>query len=326
MTAFPATRPMHVGFVPMPNFTMLALSGFLDTLRLAADDRDRSRPIDCRWTVMTNDGRSVRSSNGVWLRPDSAFVDPVQFDYLVVAGGIIEGDVSIEPALERYLHQAAASQVPLIGICTGSFVLARAGLMRGRKSCVSGFHRAEFRLLFPELEVVADKLFVIDRDRITCAGGTSVIHLASHLVEKHVGKGRAAKGLRVMLEDRPKTGSSPQPLPALSGLDGGRDPRVRRAILMIEKNLASRFTANAIAADLGVSPRQLSRLFVREVGQPPDSFRRELRMVRAREMISSTAFPLTEVAFRCGFADAAHLSRAFRKRYGETPSSVRVSL
>ena len=205
-----------VGFVLMPNFTMLAFAAFVDTLRLAGDEGDRSRPIDCRWTVMTEDGGSACASNGIRVVPDSALGnDPAQFDYLVVVGGTLRHDLELGATLSAYLARAVAARTPLIGVCTGSFILARAGLMSGRKCCVSWFHKAEMEAEFPDLDVVGDQLFVVDRDRITCAGGTSVIHLASFLVEQHVGKGRSDKGLRIMLEERLRGAGSAQPLPLI---------------------------------------------------------------------------------------------------------------
>lgn len=321
----PSARALSVGFVLMPDFTMLALAAFLDTLRLAADESDRSRPIACGWTVMSTDGRAVRASSGVMMTPDGGPGDPAAFDYLVVVGGTLHGGQGSHVALHDYLNRAAALDIPLVGVCTGSFVLARAGLMRDRTACVSWFHKAEFEVEFPDHAVVADRLFVIDRDRITCAGGTGVIHLASHLVERHLGRGRADKGLRIMLEERARAATAPQPLPP--GLDaaGIADPRVRRAILMLERRLENPRPLGEIAGALGVSTRQLSRLFGAATGRSPAAFREELRLARAHALVADGALPLTEVGLRCGFADASHFSRAYRRRFGETPTARRAA-
>ncbi len=243
-TSFPA---LSVGIILVPDFTMLALSAFVDTLRLAADDGDRSRPIRCAWRVMTDGGRSTRASNGIVVDPSGGFVDPAEFDYVAVVGGTLHRGPIVSDATNAYLHRAAAAGIPLIGLCTGSFILARAGLMSGRKICVSWFHSVEFKAEFPELTAVSDALYVFDRDRITCAGGTSVIHLASHLIDHHVGAHHSDKGLRVMLEERPRKGASPQPPPALDGLSSVADPRVRRAMLLIESARGRPMSSAAIA-------------------------------------------------------------------------------
>jgi len=315
---------LTVGFVLMPDFTMLAFAAFIDTLRLAADEGDRSRPIDCRWVVMTEDGSSARASNGVRVSPDSALcTDPAEFDYLVVVGGTLRQGQDLGAATRAYLARAAQARIPLVGICTGSFVLARAGLMTGRKCCVSWFHEAEMEAEFPDLDVVGDQLFVIDRDRITCAGGTSVIHLASFLVEQHVGKGRSEKGLRIMLEERLRAAASAQPLPLIDGLDQVADPRVRRAMLLIERHLMEVEPIAAIADALRITPRQLNRLFVRELGQSPSAFRQTLKLDRAYGLVLREKLSITEIAFRCGFSDASHFTRCFGKKFGTRPTDLR---
>ncbi len=323
MTTLHRAPSLSIGFILMPGFTMLAFAGFIDTLRLAADEGDGSRQIDCRWTVMTSDGESVSASNGVQVVPDSGLVDPASFDYLVVAGGVMHRGPELADGLRSYLADAASRRIPLVGICTGGFVLARAGLMRGRKCCISWFHRSDLEIEFPDLEVVADRLFVVDRDRITCAGGTSVIHLASHLVDKYLGTGRSTKGLRVMLEDRVRLASSPQPLPSIPGLDKVTDARVRRAMLSIERDLGSPQSMNALACATGISSRQLNRLFKSSLGESPASFRETSRLSRAEELVRTTDLSLTEIAFRFGFADGSHFTRRFKQLYGASPLSWR---
>lgn len=314
---------LRVGFLLMPDFTLLALAGFVDTLRLAADESDRSRPLRCSWTLMSVDGRAVRASSGVIVEPDAAPLSPERFDYVVVVGGTLHRGPVVDDAREGWLQHVATAGVPLIGICTGGFVLARAGLMRGRRCCISWFHREELAAEFPDLTIVADELYVFDGDRITCAGGTSVVHLASQLVERHVGAGRSRKGLRVMLEERARPARSPQPPPQIAGLDGVGDPRVRRAMLLIERGLARPTPLAQVAVSVGTTMRQLGRLFAAETGMSPSEFRETLRLDRARAAVKSTREPITSIAAELGFADAAHLSRRYRKRFEVAPTADR---
>lgn len=321
-----ATTPapaLTVGLLLMPDFTLLALAAFVDTLRLAADEGDRSRQIRCAWTLMSEGGRPVRASSGVLVEPDAGLLPAGRFDYLVVVGGTLHSGPVVGEATIAYLRAAADQQVPLVGICTGGFVLARAGLMKGRRCCVSWFHRDELAAEFPEMTIVADELYVFDRDRVTCAGGTSVVHLASQLVERHVGAGRSRKGLRVMLEERERAARSPQPPPPVPGLDRVDDRRVRRAMLLIERRLHEPVSIGEIASDVGTTPRQLARLFHAAVGESPSAFRDTLRLERARGAVTGTREPMTRIAADLGFADAAHLSRRYRRRYGVTPSADR---
>ncbi|MBB4155654.1 transcriptional regulator GlxA family with amidase domain [Sphingomonas jinjuensis] len=313
---------LSVGIVPMPDFTMLALSAFVDTLRLAADEADRSRPIRCRWRLMSEQGRPVRASNGIEIATDGGFVGD-HFDYIVVVGGTLHRGPEIGPAAAAWLRDAAARGVPLIGLCTGAFVLARLDLMKGHRACVSWFHKAELVAEFPQLKVNADALFLVDRDRITCAGGTGVIHLASHLIERHLGPGSASKGLRIMLEAEARGGTSPQPPPTLEGLGTVRDVRVLRAMLAIEQTLATPMDARRVAAVAGVSTRQLARLFQAAVGFSPNAFAGRLRAERARQLVLDSQRTLTDIAMTCGYSDAAHFAREYRRRFGSSPSQER---
>ena len=313
---------LTVGIILMADFTMTAFAGFVDTLRLAADEADRSRPLRCRWQVMTSDGRPIKASNGIDVTPNSKFTHPAGFDYLVVAGGTLHRDHDCSETY-AYLRIAAETGVPLIGICTGGVFLARAGLMTGRRMCISWLHREDVAAEFPDLRVLADELYVWDQDRITCAGGTSVIHLASEIVERHLGTGTADKGLRIMQEEKPRGGSAPQVPPNIRTMINVDDPRVRKAVLFMEQSSGSPIDVKQIAASLGISPRHLNRQFRATTGFTVGSFARSLRLERADQLVRATVSSLTEISADCGFADAAHFSRSFRDYYGISPSMAR---
>src|SRR5262249_3325123 len=148
------------------------------------DDGDRSRQIDCSWEVLGNEDELIVSSCGVHVKPWGEMSNPARFDYIVVVGGIMHGGQKVIRGTNTFLRSAARAGVPLIGLCTGPFVLARAGLLKGYEACVSWFHKEEFADEFPDHSVNSSRLFIVDRDRITCAGGTSVVHLAAHLIER----------------------------------------------------------------------------------------------------------------------------------------------
>jgi len=318
-----ASPSLRVGIVLVPDFTMLALSALIDTLRLAADEGDRSLPLRCAWQVMSDGGHPVRASNGVVVEPASGFVDFTQFDYLAIVSGTLHRGPRVSDATQSYLVAAAQQGVPLIGLCTASFVLARAGLMEDRTACVSWFHKEELEAEFPRLRVVADRLFVEDRDRITCAGGTSVIHLASHLIERHIGTGASAKGLRIMLEDHLRAGASPQPPPAFAGTHDVADPRVRRAMLAIERQMGLPFASAAIARETGIGSRQLNRLFAQHLGLPIQAYGRALRLSVAERRVREGYAPLTQIAHASGYSDASHFARDFRRTFGTSPRTAR---
>ena len=317
-----ATTPkLKVGVVLTPRFTATAFSGFVDTLRLAADEGDRSRPIACAWSVLGRRGEPIVASCGAAITPWDDLDEPERFDYIVVVGGLMHGGQRVPERLGDFLARAVAAKRPLVGLCTGSFVLARFGLLDGYVTCVSWFHREDFQAEFPQLKVVSNRLYVVDRDRLTCAGGTSVVHLAAYLVGLHCGEAEAEKSLRIMIEDHPLPGSTPQPEHVVSR--AAHDPLVKRAMLLIEQNLAQPNDLGGLAEFTGVSLRQLQRRFVSDIGLTAKEYRSRLRLSRAKWLIEHTAMSLTDIGFECGFADGAHLSRAFRQFFSMAPSQVR---
>ena len=326
MSALKPSRPemaaprLRVGFVLARHFTLAAFANFIDTLRLAADEGDRSRPILCRWTVMSATGRPVASSSGVEIAPDSGFVDARQFHYLVVVGGLLHRGAQIDDATAAYLRQAAGVGTPLIGVCTGSFILKRLGLLEGRKTCVSWYHRQDFIEEFGATPI-ADRLYVMDGDRITCSGGAGVVDLAAALVEKHVGAQAAKKSLNVLLLDGQRAADAVQPTPHVA--PGAADARVRRAVLAMEQAMAEPVTISALAARIGVSERQLDRLFQDELGASPAEIYRLMRLDYGHWLIANSRRSIGEIAALAGFADGAHFARAFRKRFGINPAALR---
>ncbi|MFG1293493.1 GlxA family transcriptional regulator [Xanthobacter versatilis] len=323
---------LRVGFVLMHNFTLTAFSSFVDVLRLAADEGDRSRPIGCSWQVMSPGRRPARSSCGIDIQPTADLGDPGDFDYIVVVGGLLHGMPPLPAAVASWLQRAAKANVPLVGVCTGSFVLCRLGLMAQRKCCVSWYHYRDFLEEFPTLVPVADQLFVVDGDRITCSGGAGVADLAAQLVTQHLGSAVAQKALNILLIDRPRTADSAQPAPGLGqgspgegrpGDGGIEDARVSRALLLMEQNLAEPLPIAALADALAVSPRQLERLFAERLGESPQESYLALRLRHARWMLANTPFSAARIAADLGFADGSHFGRAFKARFGETPAAFR---
>ena len=317
-----ARPPLRVGVILAHHFTLSAFAVFIDHLRLAADEGDRSRPLHVQWSIMSSRPESVPASCGVLLEPTSALLSPELLDYVVVIGGILHAGPQIDETTMRYLREVGATAVPLIGICTGSFILCRAGLMKGRRSCVSWYHYQDFLEAFPSYEVIADRLFLADGPRITCAGGAGTAALATHLIEQHLGRAVAQKASQVLLFDRPRSGSDSQPHPPLS--ETVAEPRVRRALLLMEQNLARPIAVAAVAAELGLSARQLERLCRQHVGMGPASLYRQLRMRYANWLIENTDRSVTDIANEAGFADCAHFSRQFKDTYGLSPSTRRL--
>ena len=314
-------RQLSVGFILLPHFTLIAFSSIIDLLRLSADEGDRSRPEHCSWSVLAPDLNPIAASCGLQVLPWETFNKPERFDYIIVIGGLLNRGLTYHPKMLEFLRAAAAKGVSIAGVCTGSFALAEAQLLRGRKCCVSWYHFPDLIERYADVIPVADQLFVEDGQFITCAGGLAALDLGAWMVERHLGPGRAQKSLHIMVTDtaRPAAGAQPQP-PSVGTV---RDTRVRRAMLLIEQNLSTPQKVDDIASSVGLSKRQLERIFRKVVGKSIQEFSRDLRVFYGLWLLANSDKSITTVATESGFSDISHFNRLFRGAFGRAPSVIR---
>lgn len=314
-------RQLSVGFVLLPHFTLIAFSSIVDLLRLSADEGDRSRPERCSWSVLAPDLNPIVASCGLQVLPWETFNQPERFDYIVVIGGLLDRGLTYHPKMLEFLRAAAAKGVSIAGVCTGSFALAEAQLLCGRKCCVSWYHFPDLIERYADIIPVADQLFVEDGQFITCAGGLAALDLGAWMVERHLGPGRAQKSLHIMVTDtaRPAAGAQPQPPSVVSVSDA----RVRRAMLLIEQNLSTPQKVDDIATKVGLSKRQLERIFRKVVGKSIQEFSRDLRVFYGLWLLANSEKSITTVATESGFSDISHFNRLFRQAFGCAPSVIR---
>jgi len=318
----PAPR-LRIGFILAPRFTLCAFANFVDVLRLAADEGDRSRPILCRWRVLSPTMDPVESSCGIRINPEERLGEPSRFDYIVVVGGLVEEIERLHPDHMAFLRRAAEAGVGLVGVCTGTFILHRAGLMNGYKACVSWFHHEDFLTEFDGLVPVSDQIFVVDRDRLSCSGGASSAHLAAFLVDRHIGPAAARKSLAIMIIDEAMGAERRQPgLP----LDlSTKDPLVKRALLAMQQSMEAPLGVTELAGRLGVSRRKLERHFAEALGMTPREADRKIRLAQVRHLLRRSERSVAQVAAETGFCDASHLIRVFREAEGTTPEAWRAA-
>jgi len=320
------TAKLSIGFVLQPQFTLLSLSGMIEALRIAADAGGLSQPIHCRWTLMTTDGEPATASCGVTVTADSDLLPAEQFDYLVVVGSLLHVQQANIPELERYIQQAAQKGVPLIGACTGSFALARAGVMHGYRCCVHHYHADAFEAQFPDIEIVSDQLYVIDHDRITSPGGTSPLDLTVHLIEQHLGHESAAKVNEMFIFDEARKASHPQTRFVTQWTSSIQSPLVQRAILIMQRHIRQPLSVADIASQLSISGKKLEREFKQFLTLGPKESYLRLRLDRSLWHLQHTDHALAVIANLCGFSDASHFSQAFKKAFELTPSEARRRL
>lgn len=316
-------KTLKVGFILTPDFTLLAFTGFIETLRQAADVGDMSRPIWCSWSVMSDNLAAIKSSCGVAVTPWETFRDPREFDYIVVVGGLVSSLGEVSNEFIGYLKRAARYKVPLIGLCTASFVLARAGLLDGRRCGVHWYHYQEFKKNYPNAFPVIDELFVEDQGVITSPGGSATIDLALKLVEKYFGAERVVKILRHMILDWNRPVDHPQ-TPYMNDYQEITDPRVRRAVFYMEQNISSPVSTEEAAEEVGVGARQLERLFQVFLHDSPAGYFRKLRLRHANWLLYNTKKSITDIAFECGFSDSSHFAKRYKEFFGYSPGHTRA--
>ena len=323
MTAARTIPParLRVAFLLADQFTLSAFANFVDVLRLAADDADKSRRILCDWTVLAEQMDPIRSSCGVRVQPDTPLRRAAAFDYLVVVGGLISDRAAFGPQALGFIAETAAQGVPLVGLCTGVFTLQAAGLLQGYRCCVSWFHHQDFIDRFDNETPISDQIFVVDRDRLTCSGGHGAAHLAAFLVQRHVGQSAATKSLNIMMIEDALSGQRAQPGQMLARQ--ARDELVKRAVLKMQQNIEQTLSIDQIAAALGTARRTLERRFQADLGQSPRRIYLEIRLDRASARLRRTEQSVTEIALACGFCDAPHLARALKTERGLTPGEIR---
>jgi transcriptional regulator GlxA family with amidase domain len=315
---------LSVAFLLLPDFTLSTFAGFVDVLRIAADEADGSRQLHCRWTILGADRTPVRSSCGVEITPWESIRDPLDTDYTIVVGGLLRGHARIDKRIMSYLRRVDERGGTLVGMCTGSFALARAGLMKDHRSCVHWFHLQDFIEKFPDHRVAADSVYAEDGRRITCAGGQGAIDLAVHLVERHCGRDMALKVTSGMVVSAARGPKHPQPHSELKWFREIKSSLVQRAILTMEQHMLARpVVVQLVAASLGVSSRTLVRGFKQSLNVSPSAFFRAMRLAHCRWELLNSKKSSGNIALDHGFSDASHFTRAFRKYYGSTPAAAR---
>ena len=311
---------LHIGFLMMPEYTLSTFSNAVSVLRMA--NRLSGREL-YRYSVFSIDGEPVVSSAGLELKMDGSFHTTVDMNVLIVCGGYNVKNYCDKPVIDA-LRSMDKKGIPLGAMCTGSYVLAAAGLLDGYRSTIHWENIASMREQFPKLNI-SSSLFVIDRDRYTCSGGISSIDLMLNLVASIHGHQLVQQISEQFTCDRVRTEKDPQRAP-LQYLIGASQPRLVDAVVLMEANIEEPLSLDEIAESVGISRRQLERLFNRYLHCAPSRYYLELRLSRARLLLLQTSIPVIDVAISCGFSTAPHFSKCYSDLYGKPPSNERRAL
>ncbi len=309
-----------LGMLLLPEFNALAATAFIDPFR-AANYLHGS--ILYSWPMLSVNGGPVSASNGMEIGTEHGIASaPPAVDFLIVNASWAP-ERSRTPALQNGLRRAARAGVVLGGLDTGAFVLAYAGLMAGHRAAVHYEHIAAYRELFPD-SPMDESLFVIDRDRMTCCGGLAAADLALEIIRLQHGIDLANAAARFMFHERLRSGEEGQ-LPTTREPVGYAAPKLlREAIVLMERTLEHPLSIGDIVAEVGLSQRQLERLFKTHTGVTPLRYYVDVRLDRARGLVTQTDLPIVEVAAACGFGGAAQFTRAYKRRFGLVPRQDRI--
>lgn len=309
--------PRHFTFLLMPDFSMMAFTSAVEPLRAA----NRWQGEDAySWNTASVDGQPVRASNGVTVMPDSNLAGIGKTDAIVVCAGL-NAYAHIDKSTFGPLRKAASNGVMLGGLCTGSVLLASAGLLDGFRCTIHWEDTESFSENFPHLEVTT-WLFEIDRGRFTCSGGTAPLDLMIYFIGLDFGHDLAVSVADQMLHHATRKAGVPQRL-SLPQRTGVRHPGVLDAIAQMEMNLEEPLALQVIASRVGMTVRHLERLFSTLLGTSPTRYYRNLRLSKARHLVLQTGMPLTEIAAACGFTSTAHFARVYRSNFATSPTDDR---
>ncbi len=313
-----ATVPPHrFVFLTLPNYTMIALASAVDALRMA---NRVTRREAYTWTLATLDGKPAAASNGLSMAPTVALDATGPADIVFVVGGV-QVEKAVTSGLLAALRRLAQKRVALGALCTGGYALAKAGLLDRYKAVIHWENMSALREEFPRVEF-SDQLFAIDRDRYTCTGGVAPLDLMLHIIKEHQGRDIVPLISEQFILDRIRNDQDRQHIPLQARVGLFHENLIEAAALM-EANIEEPLSLDEIAVLVGVSRRQIERLFKRYVGQVPTRYYLDMRLRRSRELLLQTAMSIMEIAVACGFQSPPHFSKCYRNLFGHTPSAER---
>jgi len=315
----------RVVFLLLPEFTMLAFTSAIEALRSA--NRMLGKDV-YTWRVASADGLPVTASNGVAITAQTSIEEerrqigtPNRATLFLACGGVNVED-HITKAVTGILREEHSRGTAVGGLCTGAYAVASAGLLSGKRCAIHWENLPGFQEAFPKVDVYAD-LFEIDGSIFTCAGGTAALDMMLHLIAQDHDDDLVNRICEQMLTDRVRSPGDRQRLPLRARL-GVQNARVLSIIELMEANLSEPLSLIEIADHVGLSRRQIERLFRQEMGRSPARYYLEIRLDRARHLLVQSTLPVVEVAIACGFVSASHFSKCYRELYAKSPQQERA--
>ena len=314
----PAT-PFRVAFVLLPKFSSLTLSALVEPLRIA---NYCGGGEFYHWTYVSAEGETVPGCSGYSIDTTALSDDIDALDAIIVCGGW-NAERYESGVLDRWLRYASRQKVIIGAAEMGSYVLARAGLLAGYAATIHWHCRNAFRERYPDTDL-RDQLFVIDRNRMTCAGGAACLDMMLHDIKERFGNALAAEVTDQVVFPTPREASHPQR--DTVHIDQGAVPKLlKQAIELMEANVERTIRIPEIATALGLSQRKLERLFNRHLGCSAVAFYRRVRLQRARVLLTQTDMSVLDICIASGFASSSYFSKSYAEEFGMRPRDHRLA-
>lgn len=311
---------IHIHILVTPNFNLAATTAFIDPFRAANYLEGVTR---FRWVLASAPGGPCQASNGLVVETQKLASVQSEPSDIVVMSASWTPETGKTPQLLAALRKWARAGSIIGALDTGAFIVADAGLLRGHRATVHYEHIDAFKELHSDVDVSED-IFIRDEKRFTCSGGIASSDIALHIIRAISGDALANASARYIFHPSLRAAGTSQN-PANSEPLGTHVPNtIRQAIIVMEQHLENALSIPEIADEVEISHRQLNRLFMRYVGKSPAIYYRDIRLDRARGLVTQTDMPMSEIAIASGFASQVHFSRAYRERFGLPPRTDRV--
>lgn len=306
-----------MGFLLVAQFAMMPFTSAIEPLRAA----NRLSGTELyRWRLYSVDGAPVEASSGIPIMPHQA-LGPTSWPHMVFVCSSLGGQYFDNRVALGWLREQAHRGIPIGAISSGSHILARAGLLKGYRCTIHWEDFPSFHEAFPDIEVT-DRVFEIDRDRYTCAGGTAALDMMLSIIAMDHGRELAAAVSDQFIHDRVRTPGDHQRMGHRVRLRA-KSPKLDAAIQLMETNMEPPLALTEIAGRIEVSTRHLERLFEKHFGCSPRHYYMVLRLEHARLLLLRTRMSIMDIALAAGFVSPSHFTRSYREYFGRTPTSER---
>lgn len=314
------TETKHFVFLLVEEFSHIAFSCAVEPLRIA--NLLSEQPL-YKWSFGSDNGEIATCSNGAVMLVHHDFHTLPACERLFVLSGIHVQN-HITPELLACLRRERAKGRALGALCSGAYVLARMGVLTDKSAAIHWEFHDGFIEEFPEINLVRS-VFVAEESCITASGGTATADLMLHLIAQEHGEDLAIAVADQMVYNAVRDGSADQRV-SVQSRHAMRNPHLAKAIQMMQSSIEEPQSTAAISAEIGISSRQLERLFGRHLNCSPKKHYLDLRMQRARNLLVQTDKSVTEIALACGFDSVGHFSRVYRAKFGIKPSAQSAKL